>query len=108
MPKICLSKRYLRMGLLLGLASCSAPEKPQLLEVGGNQLPQESISSQLQNAQPADGDTEVDVKPDEAQMYAPSTYNIQAPTGPGLDALPTLLIPSPSGHKVVILPPPSR
>ncbi len=101
-------KHYYRVGLLLSLASCSAPEKPPLLEVGGNQLPQESISSQIQNEPPSASEKATDAKPDEAQMYAPSTYNIQAPTGPGLDALPTLLIPSPSGHKVVILPPPSR
>jgi hypothetical protein len=108
MRKNYMSKHYLRMVLLLSLGSCSAPEKPPLLEVGGNQLPQESISSQLKNEQPSISEKEADAKPDEAQMYAPSTYNIQAPTGPGLDALPTLLIPSPSGHKVVILPPPSR
>ena len=91
--------------LAIVVVSCSVHEQPRILEVGGNQLPQESASG--------------DIKKDENHCPAPSQAinqenvpmvpdNLQSSPGPGLDALPTLVFPSPSGNKVIILPPPHR
>ncbi len=102
------------VGISLFLISCTSHEPPKLLEVGGNQLPAEPSSNLIhksaeENAQKTDNTIPSSAAPAIDPSAEPTnTYTFQTPYGPGLDALPTLVIPSPSGNKIVILPPPSR
>lgn len=104
-----MNAKYLTVGCAILLMSCAPQESAKILEVGGRQLPPESASGQLSRDLQIDENIDKDALPANNQSYdGQGNYSLQNPSGPGLDALPTLVIPSPSGHKVVILPPPSR
>lgn len=106
-------KYYLACYLLLSIG-CSSQEASRIIDVGAHQLPPASASTMIKqelNAESDDTnkDKSTPVTPALPALTEPSVnYNLQTPFGPGLDALPTLVIPSPSGNKIVILPPPSR
>lgn len=104
-----MNAKYLIAGCAVFLMSCAPQESVKLLEIGGHQLPAESASGQLSKDLHVNEDIDKDGLPTNNQAYDNSgNHNLQTPIGPGLDALPTLVIPSPSGNKIVILPPPSR
>lgn len=104
-----MTAKYFTAVCALFLMSCAPQESTKSLEVGGHQLPSESASGQLSKEIKIDENIDKDSLPSNLQSNENlGNYSLQTPTGPGLDALPTLVIPSPSGNKVVILPPPSR
>jgi hypothetical protein len=95
--------KYCFAGLSFLLMSCTTQDPPKILEVGGSQLPSESASSLINK-----GEDQSTPSVNSLQNEPTVNYNLQTPSAPGLDALPTLVIPSPSGNKIVILPPPTR
>ena len=105
---------YCLVGISLFLISCTTQDQPKILEVGGNQLPAEPSSNLInksggEDPQKLDNNIPASAAPTIDPGAEPTNnFNFQTPYGPGLDALPTLVIPSPSGNKIVILPPPSR
>ncbi len=104
-----MNAKYFTASCAIFLMGCAPQEPVKILEVGGNQLPQESASGQLSKDLEIDENIDKDSLPTNSQPYeSMGGYPLQTPTGSGLDALPTLLIPSPSGNKIIILPPPSR